>query len=797
MLSKQTIARAVRERLASDDVKAQIANSLQCVEERRPLSAEIDPARRIRRVQAVTGLSGPAAEAVADYKNLDKLGLSMAELTGAEAIQGRTIDFLGSAFLELGAKAARAVARISFRDDGQGDGTGFLISDRLLITNNHVMPDETAAAAFMAEFDFELGIDRKPKRVTRYAFDPAAFFHTDGQDDLDYTIVAVSQRIEGPAELAELGYCPLSGAGDKHTLGENVNIVQHPDARMKEIVVRENRLVARLPFTLHYLADTEPGSSGSPVFNDQWEVVALHHWGVPHRELTLPDGTPLSKDANEGIRISAIVQELQGHLAGMSGTKRDLLDAALRLGSESRAARQQPIVVNTRSPETSAPSQAEPSKLPAANRPTMQGDGSVTWRIPLDITITLGQVAVPSVPPAEVSPDAVRDERPTIGAAAPGPAGKPGSEKVRPNPDYRRRSGYDPAFLPGGHAADLPMLSNAQQEVAAQNGQARAGEDQNELKYTHYSVKLHARRRLAFFSAANIDGATSKDVNRQTGAVSDASEAREDPEGFEARETWFLDPRVADDEETNDKLYLRQTIDGQNPGQLRTFERGHLTRRQDPAWGSETDAIAADADTFHFTNCAPQVGFFNEGKSNRAGEAAEGKGASGTLHWRAIEDYVLDNARAQDLRVCVLTGPVLDEANDIPWRGDIIPDFKVPREFWKVVVRVENNELLATALLADQSPLIEELPEARATGFKDMSKVAKYQVSIAELERKTGLDFGEAIRNADTISPAAEGRRRPLTSIAEVTLDKPRPEATGRPASGSRRSGASRRGKAR
>lgn len=789
MPSKQSLARAVRERLASEDVKAQIAHSLHCVEKRRPLRAESDPARRIRRVQAVTGLSGPAAEAVADYENLDTLGLSMAELTGAEAIQGRTIDFLGSAFLELGAKAARAVARISYRDDGQGNGTGFLISDRLLVTNNHVLPDAPAAAGFMAEFDFELGADRRPKRVTRYAFDPDAFFLTDDQDDLDYTIVALSRRLEGPAELADLGYCALSGAGDKHTLGENVNIVQHPDARMKEIIVRENRLVARLPFALHYLADTEPGSSGAPVFNDQWEVVALHHWGVPHREIELPDGVPLSKDANEGIRISAIVQELEEHLSRMSGTKRDLLEAALRLGSETRAARQ-PVVVNT-----GAPSRAEPSKPSEGTRPTIHGDGSVTWRIPIDITITLGQGTMPVASPAAASQDVAQDERPAVGAAAPGPVATPGREKVRPNPDYRRRSGYDPAFLPGGHVVDLPILSAAQLEVAAENGQARTGEDPFELKYTHYSVKLHGRRRLAFFSAANIDGATSKNVSRTTGAVSEPGEALEDPEGFEAREPWFEDPRVADDEETNDKLYLRQAIDGQNPGQLRIFERGHLTRRQDPAWGSEADAIAADADTFHFTNCAPQVGFFNEGKSKREGEAAEGKGASGTLHWRAIEDYVLDNARAQDLRVSVLTGPVLDDEKDIPWRGDIIPDFKVPREFWKVVVRVENGELLATALCADQTPLIERLPEARAAGFKDMSKVAKYQVSIAELERKTGLDFGEAIREADTISPAAEARRAPLTTIAQVSLEKPRPEAKSGPSSGSRRSAASRRRK--
>jgi endonuclease G, mitochondrial len=84
-----------------------------------------------------------------------------------------------------------------------------------------------------------------------------------------------------------------------------VNIVGHPDARPKEIALRDNGLLNQLENFLHYKTDTEPGNSGSPVFNDQWEVVALHHAGVP--------GVGSEEwVANEGARVSKLLAWLHG-----------------------------------------------------------------------------------------------------------------------------------------------------------------------------------------------------------------------------------------------------------------------------------------------------------------------------------------------------------------------------------------------------------------------------------------------------------------------------------------------------
>ena len=79
--------------------------------------------------------------------------------------------------------------------------------------------------------------------------------------------------------------------------------MQHPRGEKKQVALRENRIVDIPERFLHYSADTEPGSSGSLVFNDQWEAVALHHASVP-----APERRELGGFVNEGVRISRIIK---------------------------------------------------------------------------------------------------------------------------------------------------------------------------------------------------------------------------------------------------------------------------------------------------------------------------------------------------------------------------------------------------------------------------------------------------------------------------------------------------------
>ena len=233
-----------------------------------------------------------------------------------------SIDLLPGSWLRRGVKVADAVARI---DAPGGRGTGFLVSPWLLLTNHHVI--ETAAEAANASVRFRYEEDGRGRitRVRRYGFDPQRFFVTSPRNELDFTLVALRAADDGKPPGRVFGQIPLIGTIGKILLGGAVNIIQHPGGRPREIAVRNNRLLnledAR---RLVYETDTEPGSSGAPVLNDRWEVVAIHHRAVEAvdgqgRKIDrngdpVTDATPVELRngyANAGIRVSAIVAEIE------------------------------------------------------------------------------------------------------------------------------------------------------------------------------------------------------------------------------------------------------------------------------------------------------------------------------------------------------------------------------------------------------------------------------------------------------------------------------------------------------
>ena len=269
----------------------------------------------------------------------------------------------------------------------------------------------------------------------------------------------------------------------------------------------------------------------------------------------------------------------------------------------------------------------------------------------------------------------------------------PMGEAISIDPDYGTRRGYDPNFLgTASRSVPLPGLSDAMEEDAAINRE-EGGPGEHVLHYHHFSVVMSKRRKLAYFTAVNIDG------------------AKRAHEVVRENDRWFLDPRIGKDEQVGEAVYAQNDLD-----------RGHLVRRLDPAWGDTLEqAKVANDDTFHFTNCCPQHKNFNQNDTT----------------WAGLEDYILDNAIAQDLRVSVFTGPVLSD-QDPHYRG-----VQLPRQFWKVVAMGKEDGLLsATAYLLSQESLLGDLE-----GF-EFGAYRTYQVAVRKVEELTGLDFG-GLKGAD------------------------------------------------
>lgn len=279
-------------------------------------------------------------------------------------------------------------------------------------------------------------------------------------------------------------------------------------------------------------------------------------------------------------------------------------------------------------------------------------------------------------------------------------------------------AGYDASFL----GIEVPLPDAPAETVLL---------DPVLLDYVHFSVRLDRERRLARVTGVNIDGARLVDLER-------------------GGERWRFDQRIPAEWQAGPAVYADNDLD-----------RGHLVRRRDPVWGSPDAAGAAEAgraeaDTFHYTNAAPQAGGFNQSKEL----------------WLGLEDHVLAYADANRLRLSVFTAPVL-AADDPPYRG-----IRVPLRFFKVVAWRTGDALAAAGFVLDQSPLVETREARPGAGpgvggwpeVPDLGPYRTFQVPIADIGALAGLDLGPLVA-ADRMprTVAAAGWRR-LEASEQILL---------------------------
>ena len=490
-------------------------------------------------------------------------------------------------YLSRGRSAARSVGRISVVNSygiPRGYGSGFLVAPGLLLTNHHVLKDRSLIENSYLLMDYEYDEENGLCQTERFEFTDDIFVTN---ANLDFTFVSVASKSRLGKSLQEYGHLRLIKETGKAIKHEPMSVIQHANGLPKQIAMRDSVVLGRKSDFIYYTTDTNSGSSGSPVLNDQWFPVGLHHRAVPDFN------RPNSFVCNRGIRISSIINYLES--VGRDPQAREILTRVL---------------------------------------PRERLSGS----------FFLGE-------DGEELDSLERMREPYHDA------------------EYHNRDGYDPEFL--GARVPLPRVRD-RRRVAKMRGS-----NDHVIPYEHFSVVMFKSRRLALFTAANVRA--------------DERSKRPDPSkrytrralsglGRNDREKWFEDPRLSPKHQLPDRFF---TKDGG------AFDKGHVVRRDDVAWGSSyAEVRRANGDTYHTTNCSPQVKDFN-------------RSSSGGI-WGKLENLVLEQARSE--RYCVFAGPVFD-VGDRSFRGfddQGRVSVQIPQKYWKVVVARNGDDLQTYAFLLEQ-----------------------------------------------------------------------------------------------
>jgi hypothetical protein len=237
------------------------------------------------------------------------------------------VDFLRA---RIGALEPR-VCRIEYTMNGKSRfGTGFLVAPDVVMTNHHVIRRLIGSnSAGAARFDYRHVYDgngtlvrtnegRKCAFATPWLIDSSPST-PDGQptkpDELDYALVrlkdvAGNDTLDGgadPAAPVKRGFIGIPAGPHTYEKDSSLFIMQHPSAQPIKLALDTKSVIGLFDdgVRVRYTTNTEPGSSGSPCFNANWELTALHHSGDP-------DYDPAHKPTyNEGIPIHVICKLIE------------------------------------------------------------------------------------------------------------------------------------------------------------------------------------------------------------------------------------------------------------------------------------------------------------------------------------------------------------------------------------------------------------------------------------------------------------------------------------------------------
>ncbi len=228
-------------------------------------------------------------------------------LSGGEISRGREKNYGDDRFNTLswyqtGLDRCGSICRID-RLGGTGAGTGCVVSSadffpdmpvrKLVLTNAHVVNPSGAAKALHpndAQVRFE---------VAKQTFKIASVFWYRDPDECDAAFLELDGETPAPAMPV------YDRVVEMRVPAARVYLIGHPEGRDLQFSLQDNHMIACNERLLQYRTPTEPGSSGSPVFEDfGWRLIGLHYWGDKRSPSLTEPGAFC--EANQGITMTEL-----------------------------------------------------------------------------------------------------------------------------------------------------------------------------------------------------------------------------------------------------------------------------------------------------------------------------------------------------------------------------------------------------------------------------------------------------------------------------------------------------------
>lgn len=266
--------------------------------------------------------------------------------------------------------------------------------------------------------------------------------------------------------------------------------------------------------------------------------------------------------------------------------------------------------------------------------------------------------------------------------------------------------GFDPDFLGRAYKIPYPILLGDTAQQALNDGEL--------YHYTHHTVMMNKKTRLAIYSVCN--------VNMKKYIHIDSDEGRE----------YHYDTRIEEKYQVSNEFYAN------NP-----YDRGHLTRRTDVCWGNnEAESRKGEYDSNCWTNIAPQHKVFHESI------------------WGGLEEWVRNKSNSVDGKSSIFTGPV-HMSNDRDYCIDL-GCITIPAAYYKIIFTVgSDHKLHGLGFVMKQDDFWNE------NLGRNLHSLKSYQVSLSLLTKITNIKFDEALYLADPLNGPERDQQTVLIETSE------------------------------